>query len=82
MVIPIKHRQLNVNLEYEQYKQQLLQQGMKHRRNDYDHYIKTPNDPEIQSSLVWWRKHASNYTDLANMARDVLAVLASRCTVE
>ena len=51
VVIPIKHGRPDVDLEYEQYKQLLLQRAMKRRRNNYDPYIETPNDPKIHSMV-------------------------------
>jgi len=60
----------------------LLQRSKKRRRNDFDSYIEIPNNPEISSSLEWWKVNQRMYPDLARMARDVLAVPASGCAVE
>jgi hypothetical protein len=63
--------------------QQLLEQrSVKRRRNDFDRYIEILNDTSIGSSLDWWRVNQNNFPDLGRMARDVLAVPASGCTVE
>jgi hypothetical protein len=60
----------------------LLQRSKKRRRNDFDSYIEIANNPEISSSLEWWKVNQRMYPDLAKMARDVLAVPASGCAVE
>ena len=65
-----------------EYHQNLLNRSAKRRRNDYDRFIDSPNDPDIRSGLGWWKAHYIHYKDLAMMARDVLAVPASGCAVE
>ena len=60
----------------------LTERSAKRRRNDYDRYIKLPNNTAITSSLKWWYSNQECYPDLARMARDVLAVPASGCAVE
>ena len=61
---------------------ELLNKRSAKRRSDFDRYIDIPNDANIASSLVWWKNNKDLYPQLANMARDVLAVPASGCTVE
>jgi hAT family C-terminal dimerisation region len=65
-----------------QYRQAILNRSPKRRRNDFDRYIKIPNDPNIPSQLGWWRDHYHQYPDMGRMVRDVLAVPASGCAVE
>lgn len=64
------------------YRDALLSRSSKHRRNDFDRFMETPNDPDIVDSLSWWRENQINYPTLAKMARDTLSVPASGCTVE
>ena len=52
------------------------------RIHDFDHYIAIPNDPRIKSVLGWWRANRAAFPELANMARDTLAIPASGCSVE
>jgi hAT family C-terminal dimerisation region len=52
------------------------------RVHDYDRYATLPNDPNIESSLGWWRGNQVSFPDLAKMARNTLAVPASGCPVE
>ena len=66
----------------EAYQTALLNRSSKHHRHDFDRYIQIPNNSAIVDSLSWWRENQYNYPDLAIMARDVLSVLASECTVE
>jgi hypothetical protein len=49
---------------------------------DYDRYISTPNDINIESPLTWWRANWKMYPELAKMVRDVLAVPATGCSIE
>jgi len=72
----------NDDEEYERYKQQCLSLRNTQPRNEYDRYIEIPNDDDIKSSLIWWRDNAAAYSDLAKMARDVLAVPASGCSIQ
>ena len=65
-----------------EYHQVLLNRSSKRRRNDFDRYIEIPNDPDIASSLHWWRHNDQQFSDLGRMARDVLPVPASGCAVE
>jgi len=65
-----------------EYHQALLNRSAKRRRNDYDRFIESPNDPDIPSGIGWWKAHYLQYKDLAMMARDILAVPASGCAVE
>ena len=65
-----------------EFQQVLAQRSVKRHHSDYDRYIELPNDTSISSSLDWWRTHRSMYPDLAKMARDILVVPASGCTVE
>jgi hypothetical protein len=65
-----------------EFQQHLAKISTKRRRLDYDRYIEVPQDPSITSVLMWWKKHEHIYPDLANMARDILAVPASGCPVE
>ena len=51
-------------------------------KNDYDHYIDTPNDVTLRSPLEWYKANHASVPDLAKMARDVLAVPASGSAVE
>jgi len=81
VVVPAK-LYLDNDEEYERYKRQRLSLRNTQPRNDYDRYIEIPNDPDITSSLIWWRDNATAYGDLAKMARDVLAVPASGCSIE
>ena len=64
------------------YQDSLVERSSKRRRNDFDRYIEIPNDHRIDDSLSWWREHQEDYPHLAKMARDVLAVPASGCTIE
>src|SRR5271167_1424167 len=52
------------------------------RVHDYDRYVNLPNNPNIKSSLGWWRGNQVSFPDLAKMARDTLVVPASGCSVE
>src|SRR5271155_4058268 len=52
------------------------------RIHDFDRYIAIPNDPSIKSVLGWWRANRTAFPELANMARDTLAIPASGCSVE
>jgi hAT family C-terminal dimerisation region len=49
---------------------------------DFDRYISIPNDPDIKSCLGYWRVNHGSFPSLAKMARDVLAVPVSGCSVE
>ena len=49
---------------------------------DYDRYIAIPNDINIESALAWWKANWRMYPELAKMARDVLAVPATGCSIE
>jgi hAT family C-terminal dimerisation region len=63
------------------YQAMVAKRSAKRRRNDYDRYIETPNDPSIPS-LLWWRTFHTSFPDLARQARDCLAVPASGSSVE
>ena len=75
-------RSFNAYQEDPNFQQVLAERSSKRRRNDYDRYIEIPNDPDIFSSLGWWRQNGRLYPDLSRMARDVLPVPASGCAVE
>jgi len=50
--------------------------------NEFDNYIQAPPDPEIDSSLAWWKSHEDRYPKMSQMARDILSVPASGSGVE
>ena len=60
----------------------LAKRSAQRTRHDYDRFVDAPNNPAIKSVLGWWRSNQDTYPDLARMARDVLAVPASGCSVE
>jgi len=60
----------------------LARRGTKRRRTDIDRYLDIPPDPNIKSSLQWWKASHVSFPDLAKFARDVLPVPASGCKVE
>lgn len=60
----------------------LAKRAAKRTRHDYDRYVDIPNNPDIKSTLGWWSVNQDQYRDLSRMARDVLAVPASGCSVE
>ena len=72
------------NTTFDEFQSALIQKTNQNRKNDFDRYIDIPNDPHLKSSLgcQWWREHASDYPNLASMARKVLATPASGCAVE
>jgi hypothetical protein len=65
-----------------EYRNALLNRSLKRRRNDFDRYIEITNDPEIPTCLGWWQQNHRLFPNMAMMARDILAVPASRCAVE
>ena len=65
-----------------EFAEMLAKRGTKRRRNDIDRYIDIPPDPNIKSSLEWWKANHTMFPDLAKFARDVLPVPASGCKVE
>ena len=75
-------RSFNAYQDDPEFQQALANRSSKRHRNDYDHYIEIPNNPDIFSPLGWRRQNHQMYPNLARMARDVLAVPASGCAVE